>query len=159
MSEITTFLWYEDQAEEAADFYTSLFPDSKITNVARYSEAGPGTPGSVLTVNFTLSGRPYVALNGGKVDFSFNESISFQIDCADQAEVDHYWHGLLAGGGQESQCGWLKDKYGVSWQVVPGVLFELLTAPDPGVVQRVTTAMMQMVKLDVATLREAAKAE
>jgi predicted 3-demethylubiquinone-9 3-methyltransferase (glyoxalase superfamily) len=159
MSEITNFLWFDDQAEEAADFYVALFPDSKVTNVARYGEAGPGEAGTVVTVNFLLSGRPFAALNGGKVDFAFNESISFQIDCADQAEVDHYWNGLLAGGGVESQCGWLKDRFGVSWQVVPRALFDLLGDPDPAVAQRVTTAMLKMVKLDVETLVQAAKAD
>jgi predicted 3-demethylubiquinone-9 3-methyltransferase (glyoxalase superfamily) len=149
MPEITNFLWFDDQAEEAAEFYVNLFPDSKVTDVFRNVEGGAGEPGSVLTVNFLLSGRPFTGLNGGKVDFAFNDSISFQIDCADQAEVDHYWHGLLAGGGVESQCGWLKDRFGVSWQVVPKALFELLGDPDPAVSERVMTAM----------LRRAAKAE
>jgi len=157
MSKITPCLWFDTEAEEAASFYTSLFPNSKTTEVSRYSESGPGEPGSVLTVSFELDGEPFVALNGGNVDFAFNESISFQIDCADQAEVDHYWDGLLAGGGTESQCGWLKDRYGVSWQVVPVEFFQFMKDPDPAVVGRVTAAMLAMVKLDVEALRAAAK--
>jgi predicted 3-demethylubiquinone-9 3-methyltransferase (glyoxalase superfamily) len=157
MSKITPCLWFDSEAEEAAAFYTSLFPNSKVTEVSRYGDSGMGDPGSVLTVGFELDGDPFVALNGGKMDWAFNESISFQIDCADQAEVDHYWDGLLAGGGEESQCGWLKDRYGVSWQVVPVALVELMKDPDPAVAERVTSAMLKMSKLDVEALRAAAK--
>jgi predicted 3-demethylubiquinone-9 3-methyltransferase (glyoxalase superfamily) len=157
MSKITPCLWFDSEAEEAAAFYTSLFPNSSTTEVSRYGESGPGEPGSVLTVSFELDGEPFVALNGGKMDWAFNESISFQIDCADQAEVDHYWNGLLAGGGAESQCGWLKDRYGVSWQVVPTEFYQLMKNPDPTVVARVTAAMLTMVKLDVEALRAAAR--
>ena len=158
MSKITPFLWFEKEAEEAANFYVSIFPNSKVNAVARYPEGGPGPAGSVMTVGFELDGQAFTALNAGP-HFKFSEAISFVIDCKDQAEVDHYWEKLLEGGGQESQCGWLKDRYGLSWQVTPRRLIELTTDADPAVAQRVFSAMMQMVKIDIATLEAAARGE
>ncbi len=141
-------LWFDGRAEEAAEYYVSVFPDSAVTQVTR------GPEGRAMTVSFSLDGHDYVALNGGP-QFTFTEAISFQIHCADQDEVDHYWS-RLTDGGQESQCGWLKDRFGVSWQVVPVELFTLLGDPDPGRAQRATQAMLQMRKIDVATMRRAA---
>jgi predicted 3-demethylubiquinone-9 3-methyltransferase (glyoxalase superfamily) len=158
MSKITPFLWYDKEAEEAANFYVSVFPNSKVTQVARYPEGGPGPAGSVMTVSFELDGLPFTALNAGP-HFKFTEAISFVVDCKDQAEVDHYWDGLLEGGGQESQCGWLKDRFGLSWQVTPRRLIELTTNADPEVAQRVFGAMMKMVKIDIPTLEAAARNE
>jgi predicted 3-demethylubiquinone-9 3-methyltransferase (glyoxalase superfamily) len=155
MPKITPFLWFDDQAEEAARLYTSVFPRSRITQVSHYGDAGPGTPGSVMTVAFELEGQPFVALNGGPQHFAFNEAISFQIDCADQVEVDHYWN-ALSDGGEEGPCGWLKDRFGLSWQVVPKRLIELLTDSDPERSQRAMAAMLEMKKLDVAGLERAA---
>ena len=155
MPKLTPFLWFDDQAEEAAAHYTSIFPNSKITDVARYGEAGPGTPGSAMTVAFELDGHRFVALNGGQQPFAFDESISFQIDCADQDEVDHYWN-ALSDGGEEGPCGWLKDRFGLSWQVVPVRLVELLTDPDRERSQRAMAAMLEMTKIDVAGLERAA---
>ncbi len=157
MPAITPFLWFDNQAEEAAEFYVSVFPGSKIINTTRYGAAGPGQPGSVITVDFQLDGTAFTALNGGPA-FDFTEAVSFQIDCADQAEVDHYWDGLLADGGEESQCGWLKDRFGLSWQVVPRQLASLLGDPDPGRAARATQAMLGMRKLDIAALQAAADA-
>lgn len=154
---ITTFLWFDTQAEEAAKFYTTLFDDSRITEVTRYGEAGPGEPGTVLTVAFELAGQGYVALNGGPV-FSFTEAVSLQVDCVSQEEVDHLWSRLTADGGEESQCGWLKDKYGLSWQIVPRRLMELLHDPDPAKAQAVTRAMLTMRKIDVPALEAAYEA-
>lgn len=148
-------LWFDDQAEEAAAFYCSIFPNSRITNTLRYTEAGPGPAGSVVTVEFELDGMPFVAINGGPVEFAFNESISFLIPCETQAEVDHYWE-ALTDGGKEVQCGWCRDRYGVAWQVVPTVLDELLGDADPERARRATEAMLSMVKLDVAALQAAA---
>ncbi|MGY1663124.1 VOC family protein [Geodermatophilus sp. SYSU D00705] len=150
-------LWFDGQAEEAAQLYTSVFPNSSIGDVTRY---GPDMPppmeeGDVLTVDFTLDGQEYTALNGGP-QFPFTEAISFQIMCADQDEVDHYWDRLIADGGEESQCGWLKDRFGVSWQVVPVEMLSLLNDPDPGRAQRATQAMLQMRRLDIAEIRRAA---
>lgn len=150
-------LWFDGQAEEAARLYTSVFPDSSIGRITRY---GPDMPppmkeGDVLTVDFTLDGRPYTALNGGP-QFPFTEAVSFQVVCADQEEADHYWYGLTAGGGQESQCGWLKDRFGVSWQVYPAELLELTADPDPGRARRATQAMLQMRRIDIAAIRRAA---
>ena len=155
MPKITPFLWFDAQAEEAAELYTSVFPNSRITDVARYGEAGPGTPGSVMTVAFELDGQPFVALNGGPQPFAFDESISFQIDCDDQDEVDHYWT-KLSEGGEEGPCGWLKDRFGLSWQVVPRRLIELLTDPDRGRAQRAMSAMLEMKKIEIGKLEEAA---
>jgi len=150
----TTCLWFDGQAEEAAQHYVSIFKDGKLGRTVRYSEAGPGTPGSVLTVDFEVNGQKFVGLNGGP-EFTFNEAISFQIHCADQEEVDYYWNRLLEGGGQEIQCGWVKDKFGVSWQVVPEVLLEMIADSDPVKAKRAMDAMMPMVKLDIATLQKA----
>lgn len=147
------FLWFDDQAEEAANFYVSIFPNSKILAASRYGEAGPGPKGQVMTIRFELDGQTFTALNGGP-HFQFNEAVSFVIDCADQAEVDHYWDRLV-DGGTPSQCGWLKDRYGLSWQVVPTVLYELIGDADPAKAQRATQAMLKMVKLDIAALKAA----
>jgi predicted 3-demethylubiquinone-9 3-methyltransferase (glyoxalase superfamily) len=154
MSKITPCLWFDTQAAEAAEFYTSVFPNSHVREIAHYGEAGPREPGMVMTVSFELDGRSFVALNGGP-DFRFNEAISFQIDCGSQDEVDAYW-GRLSEGGEEGPCGWLKDRYGVSWQVVPARLTELITQTDPKTSQRVMAAMLQMRKIDIATLEDAA---
>ncbi|MGW0704084.1 VOC family protein [Streptomyces sp. NPDC002867] len=154
MPRITPNLWFDTQGKEAAEFYVSVFPNSKITNVSYYGEAGPRPAGTVLTVDFVLDGQPYTAINGGP-EFTFDEAVSFLIDCADQEEVDYYWS-KLSEGGQEGPCGWLKDKYGLSWQVVPAVLEELLKDPDAGRAQRAMKAMLGMGKLDVAALRAAA---
>jgi predicted 3-demethylubiquinone-9 3-methyltransferase (glyoxalase superfamily) len=153
-SKITTCLWFDDQGEEAAEFYCSLIPNSRVVEVSRYGDAGPGEPGTVMTVDFELDGRPYVALNGGP-QFKFTEAVSFQISCKDQDEVDHYWN-TLTEGGEESMCGWLKDRYGLSWQIVPTALPELLGDPDPERAQRAMQAMLKMQKLDIAALRAAA---
>jgi predicted 3-demethylubiquinone-9 3-methyltransferase (glyoxalase superfamily) len=154
---ITPCLWFDDQAEEATKFYTGIFKNSKIVAVTRYTEAGQEfhqkKPGSVMTVEFELDGQTFTALNGGPL-FKFSEAVSFQVDCATQQEVDHFWDKLSAGGAP-SQCGWLKDRYGVSWQVVPSVLPQLLT--DPAKAERVMTALMGMTKLDIAALQAAAE--
>jgi len=157
---ITPCLWFDHQAEEAAAFYIGIFPDSRIVGVSRYTEAGHefhGKPaGSVMTVGFELAGQPFVGLNGGPV-FRFSEAVSFQIGCADQDEVDHYWDRLSAGGDENAQqCGWLKDRYGVSWQVVPHVLPELLQHPDPAKAHSVMQAMLSMKKIDIEAIRRAA---
>ncbi|MGY1456289.1 VOC family protein [Streptomyces sp. SS8] len=151
---IAACLWFDGRAEEAARYYTSLFPDSRITDVQYYGEAGPGEPGSVMTVTFELAGREFIGLNGGP-EFTFSEAISLSVDCADQAEVDELW-ARLTDGGEESVCGWLKDRYGLSWQIVPRELPELLSHPDPAVSQQVMKAMLGMKKIDVQALREAA---
>jgi len=153
--EVTPFLWFDAQAEEAATFYVSLFPDSRVDSVNRYSEAGPGPAGSAMTVAFTLRGRPFVALNGGPV-FSFTPAISFVVDCEDQVEVDRYWSALSAGGS-EGQCGWLTDKFGLSWQIVPKALGRILGDSDPERARRATEAMLKMKKLVVAELEAAAE--
>ncbi len=156
MSSITPCLWFETQAAEAAEHYTSIFPNSRIVEVTRHTEAGPGEPGSVLTVTFTLDGEEFVALNGGPHD-TFNDAISLQISCESQEEVDHYWT-RLSEGGQEVQCGWLKDRYGLSWQVVPTRLTQLLNDPDPQRSERAMRAMLQVTKIDIAALEDAAAA-
>ncbi|MEU2350004.1 VOC family protein [Modestobacter sp. NPDC049651] len=148
-------LWFDTQAEEAAEFYCSVFPNSRIVSVARYTDLGPGPAGSVMTVEFELDGQRFVGINGGPV-FTFSEAVFFQITCADQAELDRYWDALLADGGVESECGWLKDRYGLSWQVVPEGMEELFADPDPARVRRAVQAMFGMRKLDVAALRAAA---
>jgi predicted 3-demethylubiquinone-9 3-methyltransferase (glyoxalase superfamily) len=147
-------LWFDGQAEEAAAHYTSIFPNSSVGDVTRYGPDMPMPEGTALTVSFTLDGQEYVGLNGGP-QFSFSEAISFQIICAEQEEVDHYWT-RLTEGGEEGPCGWLKDKFGVSWQVVPTEMMALLQDPDPGRAQRATAAMMQMKRIDVAEIRRAA---
>ncbi len=153
---ITPFLWFDHQAEEAANFYVSLFPDSKILSVARYGEAGPGPAGSVMTVSFQLAGQRFTALNGGP-QFAFTEAISLVANCESQEEVDALWSRLTADGGQESMCGWLKDRYGLSWQIVPTALPRLLQDPDPAKAKRVMEAMLQMRKIDIAALERAAR--
>lgn len=150
----TTCLWFEDQAEEAAHFYVSVFKNSSIGRIARYGEGAFQPAGSVMTVEFTANGQKFVALNGGP-QFTFSEAVSFQIFCADQAEVDHYWAKLTENGGEPGPCGWLKDKYGLSWQVVPEGLIELVTDADPEKAARATRAMMAMGKLDIDALRKA----
>ncbi|MFF4755965.1 VOC family protein [Streptomyces sp. NPDC002514] len=150
----TTCLWLDGQAEEAAHYYVSIFKNSRIGRIARYNEAGPGQAGSVLSVEFTANGQKFMALNGGP-QFTFTEAISFQILCADQEEVDHHWTRLTENGGTPGPCGWLKDKYGVSWQVVPDGLIDLLGDADPEKAARTTRAMYTMGKLDIAALRKA----
>ncbi len=160
MQKITPFLWFDDQAEDAAKFYTSIFKNSKIGKIARYDKAGEkaaGRPaGSVMTIEFQLEGQEFVALNGGP-HFKFTEAISFVVNCETQEEVDYFWQKLTADGGQESQCGWLKDKFGVSWQIVPTILPELLRDKDATKSERVMKAMLKMVKLDIAKLKAAAQ--
>jgi len=158
MSKVHPFLWFDTQAEEAANLYCSIFPNSKITKIARNTEAAPGPTGGVLTVEFELDGTKVIALNGGP-HFKFNEAFSFTIDCESQAEVDRYWDALLDGGGTPSQCGWLKDRFGLSWQVGPTALPKLLTDPDRAKANRVMAAMMKMAKIDIAALEAAAAAE
>ncbi len=159
VQKITPCLWFDDQAEEAVAFYTSIFKNSKVVAVSRYGEAGKeihGRPaGSVMTVAFELEGQTFTALNGGPV-FKFNEAVSLQVDCQTQAEVDHYWKKLSEGGDPSAQqCGWLKDRYGLSWQIVPRVLIEMLMDPDAGKSQRVMTAMLRMKKIDIEELKRA----
>ena len=149
----TTCLWFDGQAEEAADFYASIFPKSRVGRVDRYTEAGPGEPGSVLAVAFELNGQKFVAINGGP-EFTFNEAISFQIHCDTQEEIDDYW-AKLTKGGKEVQCGWLKDRYGVSWQVIPTVLSDMLGDADREKANRAMKAMLEMVKFDIAELEAA----
>ena len=150
---ITPFLWFDNQAEEAANFYVSIFENSKVRTVTRHGDAGPLPKGAVLTVAFELDGQSFTALNGGP-QFKFNEAVSFVVNCENQSEVDRFWNNLSAGG-QEGQCGWLKDKYGLSWQIVPTVLLNLLQHPDSEKSKRVMAAMLQMKKLDIATLEQA----
>jgi predicted 3-demethylubiquinone-9 3-methyltransferase (glyoxalase superfamily) len=150
----TTCLWFDGQAEEAADYYVSIFKNSSIGRVSRSTEGGPGPAGSVLVVEFTANGQKFVALNGGP-QFKFNEAISFQILCSDQQEIDHYWTKLTENGGEGGPCGWLKDRYGVSWQVVYDRLTDMAADPDPEKAARATQAMMGMGKLDVAALDKA----
>ncbi|MGW7289076.1 VOC family protein [Streptomyces sp. NPDC054847] len=154
MPRITPNLWFDTQGKEAAEFYVSVFPNSEIKHILYYGEAGPRSAGSVLTVDFSLDGQDYTAINGGP-DFTFSEAISLLINCADQEEVDYYWE-KLGEGGQEGPCGWLKDKYGLSWQVVPIALEELLADEDQARAQRAMKAMLGMKKLDVAALYAAA---
>jgi predicted 3-demethylubiquinone-9 3-methyltransferase (glyoxalase superfamily) len=153
---INPCLWFDDDLEEAAEFYTKIFPNSSIVHKARYTEGGMGEPGKVMAGEFTLDGTLFRGINGGPELAHFTEAVSFSINCADQAEVDHYWSSLTADGGEESMCGWLKDKYGLSWQVVPVEFIELMTDPDPKRVERATRAMYQMRKLDIAAIRAAA---
>lgn len=150
---ITPFLWFDTQAEEAMNFYVSIFKNSKTGTITRYGEAGPGVKGSVMTASFTLDGQEFVALNGGP-QFPFTEAVSFMVNCDSQDEVDYYWQKLSAGG-KEIQCGWLKDKFGLSWQIVPAEFFELISKGTPEQSGRVMAAMMEMVKMDVAKLNQA----
>ena len=155
MSKISPCLWFDGEAEAAAKFYVSLLPDSRIEKVQKNIADTPGgKAGSVLLVEFTLAGQRFMALNGG-MRFEYTHAISFNIDCADQAEVDHLWDALLANGGQAERCGWLRDRYGVSWQIVPTALVQYLGGPDPAGAQRAVAAMLQMVKLDIAGLKRA----
>ena len=155
MPKITPFLWFDDQAEEAAELYTSIFDNSRILNVAHYGEAGPGEPGSVMTVHFELDGQRVTALNGGPT-YRFTEAFSFAVDCETQEEVDELWSKLTADGGEEGPCGWLKDRFGLSWQIVPTALPRLLSDPDRQKAGRVMQAMLQMKKIEIAELERAA---
>ena len=158
MQKITPFLWYAKEAEEAAVFYTSLFPDSRILRVVTMpSESPSGPPGSVKVVDFVLCGQAFTAMSAGPFD-PFNHAVSFVVNCDDQAELDKYWNALLENGGTAEQCGWLRDRYGVSWQILPKALVEMMSEPDRAKAKRVTDAMLQMVKIDVATLQAAAQA-
>jgi predicted 3-demethylubiquinone-9 3-methyltransferase (glyoxalase superfamily) len=153
MQKITPFLWFDDKAEEAMNFYASIFKNSKILGVSRYGEGGPGKPGQVMTGTFELNGQEFMALNGGP-EFKFTEAVSFFVNCETQQEVDELWT-KLTDGGEESQCGWLKDKYGLSWQIVPTLLGKLLNDKDPKKAQRVMQAMLQMKKIDTVKLQQA----
>lgn len=155
LQKIVPNLWFDTAGEEAAEFYVSVFPNSRVVNVARYTEAGPRAAGTVMTVEFELDGQRFVAINGGP-EFQFSEAVSFQVTCADQEEIDYYWERLLDGGGSEGPCGWLKDRYGLSWQVVPEGMDELFADPDQSRAQRAMEAMFGMRKLDVAALHAAA---
>ncbi len=152
---ITPNLWFDDQAEEAAAFYVSVFRDSRIVGTTRYPEESPGEAGTVMTVEFELEGQRYVGINGGP-QFTFDEAVSFQVSCETQDEVDYFWDALREGGGEESRCGWLKDRYGLSWQVVPAGMEEIFADPDPDRAARAMQAMLGMRKLDVDALRRAA---
>ena len=154
MQKITPFLWFDDRAEEAANFYVSIFKNSKVSRVVHYGEAGPGQPGTVMVAEFELEGQAFVGLNAGP-RFKFTEAISFVVNCETQDEVDYLWARLSSDGGEESMCGWLKDKFGLSWQVVPTVLTEMMLDKDPEKARRVTEAMLQMQKLDIAKLKQA----
>ncbi len=153
MQKITPFLWFDDQAEEAAKFYTSIFKNSKMGTMTHFGEEGPGQPGSVMTVAFQIEGQEFTALNGGP-HFDFTPAISFFVNCETQAEVDELWE-KLSEGGEIEQCGWLRDKYGVSWQIVPGILIEMLQDEDPEKARRVTAAMLQMQKIEIEILEQA----
>jgi predicted 3-demethylubiquinone-9 3-methyltransferase (glyoxalase superfamily) len=154
MQKITTFLWYDDQAEEAVALYSSIFDDSRVVSVQRNGDDGPGKPGSVLVIEFELAGQRFLALNGGP-QFTFNEAMSLSVDCGSQQEVDSLWAKLTEDGGEEGPCGWLKDRFGVSWQIVPRKLPELLADPDPAASQRVMKAMMGMKKIEIQGLLDA----
>lgn len=154
MQPITPCLWFDTEGEEAANFYVGLFPDSRILEISRYGSAGPRPEGTVMTVDFVLNGQQFLALNGGP-EFTFTEAVSFQVPCDTQEDVDHYWN-AFADGGKEGPCGWIQDRYGLSWQVVPTALPELLGDPDPARAQRAMQAMLSMGKLDIAALRQAA---
>ena len=156
MQKITPFLWFDNNAEEAANFYASIFEDARVLEVTRYGDAGPGPKGTAMTVKFQLHGQEFTALNGGP-HFRFTEAVSFVVNCSTQEEVDKYWDRLMEGGGKPSQCGWLKDRFGLSWQVVPTALSDLIRQKDPEKSQRVMKAMLQMVKIDIGTLEQAAE--
>ena len=156
MQKITPFLWFDNKAEEAANFYVSVFKNSKLLNVARYSEVGPGPKGAVMTAEFELDGQEFIALNGGP-HFKFTEAVSFVVNCETQEEIDYYWQ-RLSEGGQESRCGWLKDKFGLSWQVVPTILGKLMADKNPEKSNRVMKALLQMDKLDIEPLQRAYEA-
>ena len=154
MPRIVPNLWFDTNAEEAAEFYVSVFPSSRINDVIRYTEAGPGEPGTVLTIDFELDGQPFTGINGGPM-FTFDEAVSFLIEVEDQTELDYYWD-TLSAGGKEGECGWLTDRFGLSWQVVPGGMEELFADPDPSKAERAMQAMFSMKKLDIAALQAAA---
>lgn len=154
MQKITPFLWFDDKAEEAAKFYASIFKNSKVGAISHYGDDMPMPKGTVMTVAFQLEGQDFVALNGGP-HFKFTEAISFVVNCETQEEIDYFWEKLLAGGGEESQCGWLKDKFGLSWQIVPTILSGMVADNDAARAQRVMHAMLQMVKIDMTTLQRA----
>ncbi|HZY28938.1 MAG TPA: VOC family protein [Jiangellaceae bacterium] len=156
MQSITPSLWFDTEAEDAANFYVSVFKNSQVLNVSRYGEAGPRPAGTVMTVDFELDGLGFIALNGGP-DFPFTEAVSLQVNCETQEEVDRYWS-VLSEGGEEGPCGWLKDRFGLSWQIIPVALTELLNDPDAAKAQRAMAAMLQMKKIDIAALRAAAEA-
>ncbi len=156
MPKITPFLWFDKQAEEAAQFYTSIFKNSKISKVTRYEDAGPNRKEKVQVVEFELDGQPFMALNGGPQPFHFNESISFSVECKSQAEVDEYWSKLTAGG-EEGPCGWLKDRYGVSWQITPTALIAMMNDPDNAKAKRAMGAMLRMKKIDIDEVKRAAE--
>jgi predicted 3-demethylubiquinone-9 3-methyltransferase (glyoxalase superfamily) len=157
MPTISTCLWFDDRLEEAMEFYTRIFPDSSITQVSRYGEAGPGEPGAVMAGEWTLDGQPFRGINGGPAHAGFTETVSLSVTCADQSEVDYYWDNLVAGG-EPGPCAWLKDKFGLSWQIVPTRLYELLSDPDEARAQAAMAAMMEMQKIVVADLEAAADA-
>jgi predicted 3-demethylubiquinone-9 3-methyltransferase (glyoxalase superfamily) len=155
MNKLIPNLWFDTEAEEAAEFYTSVFDNSRILSVARYNDAGPREAGMVMTVEFELNGDRIVAINGGP-EFKFNEAVSLMVECKDQEEIDYFWDKLTADGGEEGPCGWLKDRYGLSWQVVPAGMDELFSDPDQGRAERAMRAMLEMRKIDIAKLQEAA---
>jgi predicted 3-demethylubiquinone-9 3-methyltransferase (glyoxalase superfamily) len=155
MQRITPSLWFDTEAEDAANFYVSVFKNSQVLNVSRYGEAGPRPAGMVMTVDFELDGQEFIALNGGP-EFPFTEAVSLQVNCETQDEVDRYWS-VLSEGGEEGPCGWLKDRYGLSWQIIPVALTELLNDPDAAKAQRAMAAMLQMKKIDIAVLHAAAE--
>ncbi len=154
LQKINTCLWCNNNAEEMVTFYTSIFPDSRVGQVTRYGKDSPMPEGTVLTIAFTLAGQDFIALNGGP-QFSYSEAVSLVVNCADQAEIDHYWDALLAGGGNEVQCGWLKDKFGLSWQIVPVPFLAMIADMSTPGAQRAMAAMMEMVKLDLPALQKA----
>lgn len=157
MQKITPFLWFDTQAEEAMNFYVSIFKDSKVVSISRYPEGSPAPAGTVMTTKFELEGQEFVALNGGPT-FKFTEAISLVVNCTSQEEVDYFWE-KLSEGGQEVECGWLKDKYGLSWQITPTILIDLMSSNDPKQNERVMQAMMKMVKIDIETIKRAAAGE
>jgi predicted 3-demethylubiquinone-9 3-methyltransferase (glyoxalase superfamily) len=154
MQKITPFLWFDNQAEEAANFYVSVFKDGRIKNITRYGDAGPGPKGSVMVVSFEINGQSFAALNGGPT-FKFTEAVSFLVHCKTQEEVDYYWDKLTGAGGAPSRCGWLKDKYGLSWQIIPDVLLDMVNDPDAAKSNRAFEAMLKMAKIDIGKLQEA----
>jgi predicted 3-demethylubiquinone-9 3-methyltransferase (glyoxalase superfamily) len=154
MPKISPFLWFDDNAEEAVNFYISLFPNSKIVQTSRYSDAGPGPKGRVMTIGFELAGQSFTALNGGP-SRTFTEAISFVVNCEDQAEIDRYWDRIERAGGKPQACGWITDKYGLSWQIVPAILPQLMKSSDPEKAKRVMAALLKMIKLDIETLKKA----
>lgn len=154
MQKITPYLWFDDDAEEAVEFYTSIFQNSRIIHISRYGKVGPGREGAIMSVIFQLEDQEFIAVNGGRHS-TFNEAVSFFVNCKNQKEVDYYWESLTADGGEESRCGWLKDKFGVSWQIIPSILSQLLNGPDQERAARTMEAMLKMKKIDIRTLEKA----